>query len=160
MLSYGAIVWSRITEKAGPRKRLQSLQRLALTSMGFFRRSTPTAGIELITFTTPLWLHIKQEAALAYMRTDGIQKFPSHTIEVFNQPNTIGHRQFLRNFLVNIDYTHVPTDTVPEFRFWDRRYTVDTASFQKGEVAPDGDVKIFTDGSKVRDGRTGSGMVV
>ena len=54
MLSYGALIWARETFSEDIKKRLRGLQRLTLTSMGFFRRSTPTAGLEAITFTTLL----------------------------------------------------------------------------------------------------------
>lgn len=46
-----------------------SLQRLALMTIGHFRQGTPTAGLEALTFTMPLWIHIRQEAAMAYIRT-------------------------------------------------------------------------------------------
>ena len=37
-------------------------------TMGHFRRSTPTAGLEVITHVMLLDLHIKCEAALAHKR--------------------------------------------------------------------------------------------
>ena len=43
-------------------------------SMGNFYGSTPTAGLEVATFTTPLTIHIKQEAAMAFLRTKSLVK--------------------------------------------------------------------------------------
>ena len=58
MFTYGCLVWCKVAEKAWFIKSTQRLQRLALNLLGNFRRSTPTAGLEVITYTSPLWLHV------------------------------------------------------------------------------------------------------
>ena len=66
MLTYGCVVWVKATASAGVQRSLERIQRLALTSLGHFRLNTPTAGLEIITHTIPLWLFIQQEAAAAH----------------------------------------------------------------------------------------------
>ena len=52
MLTYGSLVWAKVTRNPKVKEKLKKLQRLALLVMGHFRKSTPTAGLEVMTFTT------------------------------------------------------------------------------------------------------------
>ena len=67
-LTYGAVVWWRIA--AGPTRRLllTRINRLALLSFGGFRRSTPTAGLEVIGYLPPLDLYMEGVATKAWLR--------------------------------------------------------------------------------------------
>ena len=156
-LQYGALVWIRKVDEKHIRTRLKKLQRLALTAMGHFRRSTPTAGLEAMTFTTPLWLHLKQEAAMAYLRTKDQVLLPRQRMDIrTHRPLTIGHRQYLSKFLNEIGYVDVPSDAIADTFNWDQNYEVDIGT---GRPRHDGDLHIYTDGSKDQYGRTGAGMV-
>jgi hypothetical protein len=53
-LTYGAIVWSRTASQAWARKKLQQLQRLALSQISHVRPSTPSAALEIISYKTAL----------------------------------------------------------------------------------------------------------
>ena len=160
MLTYGSIVWSRVTEGEGARKKLTKLQRLALMSMGHYRRGTPTAGLELVTYTIPLWLHIKQEAALAHIRTKHLVKIPREELLVFNKPKTTGHRQFLETFSLDIKFKSQDCDNIPQFMDWNKSFILDEKSFADGNTNFNQELTMFTDGSKDTRGRTGSGLVV
>ena len=94
-LSYGALVWNRACEKKTIIQRLTKLNRLSLLLLGNFRRSTPTAGLEIILHQPPLHLWIKKEALSAYLRTMGHRRLPA--AELFTQDrNKVGHRQICR----------------------------------------------------------------
>ena len=68
--------------------------------MGFFRQSTPTGDLELITYTMPLWLHVRQEAVMAYSRTAHLVKIKGRMdMQVYNKPLTVGHRHVDRVIL-------------------------------------------------------------
>ena len=49
MLTYGSLVWAQQAQKLEKvQSALRKVQRLAMITMGHFRRSTPTAGLEVI----------------------------------------------------------------------------------------------------------------
>ena len=159
MFTYGALVWAKIVASSEARRKLRKLQRLALTAMGHFCRSTPTAGLEVITFTTPLWIHIQQEAAMAFLRTKNLTKLQRKAVMSFNSPKKMGHRHFITNFMMEIGFVDRSSDQCPPRFNWDSKYTVDTTSFEKGQPDREGDVTIYTDGSKNSDGYLGAGFV-
>jgi len=75
-LTYGSLVWSRVVEKKTIQQKLQRVNRLALLSMAKIRRSTPTAGLEVLANVMPLHLHIKAEACSALLRTESLSTRP------------------------------------------------------------------------------------
>ena len=64
-LIYGALTFASVCRFKGIQKELRKLQRLALKCMGPMRHSTPTSGLELLTYTRPLELEIRKSAAEA-----------------------------------------------------------------------------------------------
>ena len=66
-ISYGALVWANKINKT-LRKKLDSVQRLALLSCTHSMRSTPTAGMEAILGVIPLALYCKEVALKASYR--------------------------------------------------------------------------------------------
>ena len=160
MLVYGSLVWMRETYLKTVRKSLQSIQRQALMSMGHFRHSTPTAGLEVITHTLPLWLFIRQEAATAYLRTIKHEKIPRDKMHSKKGTLGKGHRQVCKEFLETIRYEEEATDQLQfPVRSWNKNFQIDEESFKKGEPVY-GDLDIYTDGSKNEWGHTGAGLVV
>ena len=161
MLTYGSLVWAKATESKGVKQKLESLQRLALTSMGCFRRSTPTAGLEVITYTTPLWLFVRQEAAMAYIRTMHLEKIPREKLQTEKRPKAIGHRQYMKTFLEKIQYEIEASDQSGEaLDNWQKQYKLNTDSYKEGTPEWDGDIFVYTDGSKDTEGKTGAGAVI
>lgn len=59
-VTYGALVWAKVCRFKGVQDDLNRLNRLALLTLGHFRRSTPTAGLEVLTYTPPLDIYIKK----------------------------------------------------------------------------------------------------
>ena len=159
MVTYGSIVWVKATDSVGVRGKLEKIQRLALTSMGCFRQSTPTAGLEVITHTTPLWLHVRQEAAMAYLRTAQCVQLDRKNLNVHNRPMALGHRQFIKEFLDEIYFQTDDTDRIDEQKVWHKPFVLDKDSFATGEPKWDADVNIYTDGSKDEIGHSGAGVV-
>jgi hypothetical protein len=58
-LTYGAIVWSRTASQAWAKKKLQRLQRMALSQISHVRPSTPSAALEIMYGVPPLDLFIQ-----------------------------------------------------------------------------------------------------
>ena len=160
MIVYAALIWARGTLFEPAQTKLTSLQRLALTSMGHFRHSTPTAGLEVITNTIPLWMHIRQEASLGYLRTKHLVKLPRERLTVFGKPFTTGHRQVCETFLVELGYVEKPVDDIQPEQNWHKRYVVDVSSFNDGKPLDDDGIMVYTDGSRSTDGRVGAGVVI
>ena len=157
-ITYASIIWAKVVLTKGGKKSLNKLQRMALMSMGHFRPSTPTAGLEAITCSTPLWILILQEASMAYLRTKNVVKLPRETMKVTGKPNLKGHRQVIEEFMQKIGYVDQDTDNIPDQFSWNKPF----ASKIDKEGIPnwDDDVHIYTDGSKADDGSTGAAYVV
>ena len=162
MISYGSIVWMRILNSKAVRKKLASLQRLALMSMGHFRKSTPTAGLEIITYTTPLWLHIMQEGCMAYLRTMNLTKLPREKFTPRNPKSALNtHRKYAADFLSKIEYEHANSDDILPIHNWEKNFHLETHSFEEGEPTDtNDDLTIYTDGSQDAAGNVGAGFVV
>ena len=149
MLLYGAIVWGFHT--SGVLTPLQRVQRLAMLSCGFFLKSTPTKGMEVIFHFPPLDLLSREEARAAALRIrdrnrpvwDGVGRGASH-----------GHLH-----LAHVDLGEL--DRLPSFTQWDDRATLDEDSLLSG--TPNSDLPglhCYTDGSKFDDGPVGYGYVI
>ena len=162
MISYGAMVWLRLLNSKKVRKKLESLQRLALMSMGHFRKSTPTAGLEVITYTCPLWLHIMQEGTMAYLRTLNLTKLPRNAFSERTRRSQLqNHRQCAQKFLDTIGYQHDNTDDIIPVHNWTRNFHLNTTSFEIGDPTDtNDDITVYTDGSQDASGNTGSGFVI
>ena len=160
MFCYGALVWARIVACITACRKIRRLQRLALMSMGNFYGSTPTAGLEVITYTTPLTIHIRQEAAMAYLRTKHLVKLDRQKLFIANSPLKTGHRQFIESFLVEIGFVDNLSDEIPLRYNWNQPYTIDISSFDKGDPDELGDFTVYTDGSKNNKNQVGAGLVI
>ena len=160
MVVFGSLVWARAVEMEYNRTRLRRLQRLALMSMGNFRYSTPTAGLEVITNTLPLWLYVKQEAAMAYLRTREHTILQRGKLQVEDMPRTVGHRQYMDRFLKEIGFTYVPSDGKTLEYKWDRHYSISEDSFKTGEPVREKTYTVYSDGSKSESGHSGAAYIV
>ena len=159
-LCYGVGVWITALSTDGARRKLQKVQRIALMSMGHFRNSTPTAGLEVVTYTMPLWLHCHQEACMAFIRTKHLVRFTREEMYVANSPQLMGHRQYISEFMESIGFEDVESDGMSEVQIWDKAFSVCEYSFLDGSVNNDGYVQIYTDGSKAEDNASGAGYAV
>jgi len=147
-LTYGSLVWAKAAQTVSFKKKLKRVNRLALMSMGHFRKSTPTAGMEIVNFLRPLHLHIAREATLAYVRTSGL------TLTTNN--NT--HKSFASDIL-NVSFlTESRIDNIIRSPNWSRNYQVVTESFASGNPETVGEIIAFTDGSLINE-NSGSGFV-
>ena len=157
-LSYGALVWSKACNSSWAVKELTKINRLALLSMGHFRRSTPTAGLEIISDVMPLHLYIQGEAALAYSRTEGQTKMPRGHFQT-SRTTLKGHREICKDFLGKANINIPVCDVIPPVRCWNHLHTLNQASFLKGKPLEKAEYGIYTDGSFFQGG-TSSGFCV
>ncbi len=164
-LTYGALVWAKSCLLPDVKRQLNKLHRVILFTLGNFRRSTPTAGLEVITGNPPLDLWINLEATLGYQRTKSHCKVdPSdlRTTSVIGR----GHRQHCRILRRELELPEEEEDQIPSERIWQRSYGVNLRSMHEDSQLPvtstspdQGIFSIFTDGSKLQ-GCTGSGYKI
>ncbi len=155
-LTYGAVIWASVCKKSWAKKELTRLNRLALMSMGNFRQSTPTAGLEIISHVMPLNLHIQCEAAMGYRRTMGSSlnsQFPAQG------STATGHRQYCKKFLDRIGVTELEEDWYTGEFMWNRSFAINKDSFSKGDPGDGIHIDIYTDGSR-HEGLAGSGIII
>ena len=97
-VTYGALVWAEACKNQAIQRQLNKLSRLALITLGFFRRSTPTAGLEVVFHAPPLDLQIKREAILAHARTKHLSPLVQDNPL---KPICYGHRAYCELLLGN-----------------------------------------------------------
>ena len=159
-LCYGALAWVGALKMKGVCQKLTSLQRLSLMSLGHFRRSTPTAGLEILSGQPPLDLWIWMEAAMGYRRTRGHRKLEAAAL--FTRIRSrVGHRQLCREFITDLDLEIEEEDTIPQEHNWSPLYQVEKSTFKHGDVSPpeESTMYVFTDGSQLKSEHTGAGFV-
>jgi len=166
MLSYGSIVWGHILDSKWAFSKVTSLQRASFKLLTFFRKSTPTLGLEVITNTWPVDLFVKNVQVAGFLRTRGHEKYSEN--EMYTEvPCLKGHRQRIEEWLYKIGCNahFVTTTSVDdnERRFiWEKKYKIDLESVNSksehyGVPRFDTDFAIYTDGSK-DDEKTGGGQ--
>ncbi len=155
-LTYGAVVWSRVCDEPSVIRDLTRLNRLALITLGHFRRGTPTAGLEIITYTPPLPIWIKAEALSAFQR---VRRLCSDLTPLTDRKSLRGFKQVCLQFQEELGINDMDTDFITPELNWVKKYVVDRDSFKEGKpphsYIP---LPIYTDGSRFND-RAGSGVV-
>jgi len=158
MITYGCLVWSKAVETNSMKYRMARLNRLALMSMGHFRRSTPTAGLEVIMNLIPLHLHIQCEASIAMCRTMGQTLYGREAL-VTNKSFLQGHRLLNRKRLDRLLIKDVVYENTEEKHLWDHHYRLQPCSLIKGNPNRSCDFEVYTDGSVINES-AGSGVCV
>ena len=155
ILTFGCLVWGHATEKVTVMKELTKLNRLAARYCAPVRRSTPTAGLEVILGLIPLDLFIQQERIKALLRTEA-------TVSVqwdgLSDGKSRGHRFLAQQLAQDVEGLPKTTDKVNLKISWTQNYQVSRDSFAKGENTGLSGNRLYTDGSKIED-NTGAGFI-
>lgn len=154
-LIYGAVVWWRRARKEDMLLKFSQLSRLAVLTWGPLRRSTPTAGLEILGYLPPIDLFLEGEVVKSWHRIKTIRA------EIWDGcgSGTNGHRRDLSKLAVEYGIKEYPLDEIhPAIKKNDRLYTVETESFKNGQ-SPLGTVHCYTDGSRYKD-RAGAGFCI
>ena len=153
-LAYGALIWSKVCKKVHVQKKLNKLNRLMALCLAPVRKSTPTAGLEIIYGLKPLDLRIEELALNALARV--IPLNPKKWDRERNK--TFGHIQVGKENLESIGLETIMFDTSNEMNL-DKEYFVDLDSFKSGKVEANYNNALicYTDGSKIEN-KTGFGF--
>jgi ribonuclease HI len=147
-LTYGSIVWAQAAQKQGIQKELSRVNRLALMTLGHFRKSTPTAGMEVINYIRPLHLQLKMEASMSFSRIKN----------TFIKGGLPPHLKFASSILGKSDISKMQMDEGIYSLNWNKNYHIVKESFKYGNPDSTCDTGIFTDGSLLN-GKSGSGFL-
>ena len=152
-ITYGSLVWATYLTPAMT-KRLNKVQRLALTTTGHYRRSTQETGLDVAMGILPLDLHILASALKGWNRTKG--KYDPKWSG--NGPN--GKRSHFKKLedLTKEAGLIFETDKGDTQYSWENNFEIDLESLQEGIDLETG-TRIYTDGSKMED-ETGYGAVM
>ena len=150
IISYGAHIWSGSISTRILDSKSRNIQRWALTKLGPIREKTPTAGLEILTNTTPLQFFLEE------VSLNTLTRFIHINFQV--EPARKGHWSRLISEL----QSQTPMALLPS----DRTAKTRRKFFQKlidnnpnpSNLQP-GNVNIFTDGSG-KDGCYGSGFLI
>lgn len=150
IIAYGAHIWCGSIGKVKFDKSSRSLQRWALTKLGPIREKTPTAGLEILTYTPPLQLFLQEVAVKTILRFNhiGFQVVPARK----------GHlTRTLKDIQNNAPFALLPCDrTAKETR---PKFTNLQEDLPDPWTNGEGTVNIFTDGSGINNSY-GSGFYI
>ena len=162
-LTYGALVWARgclvrsqrpdephpVRMKATLQKKFERVNRLALLQLGHFRRSTPTGGLEVISYVMPLDLYIIETALMALLRTRGTKDWWEWIQK--NPPPARGYQDVYLTLLTSMSLDQLPIDKVPDTPMVTSDYQVledyDDENAYYGPNSGADSMTIYTDGA-------------
>ena len=154
VITYGSHVWSHgLKETSKSFQTLNKIQRLALLPLAPIRVKTPTAGLEIITGTLPLDLHIKNLNLNTYLRIKN--KIPVLWDGV-GMGSRRGHLFHLSSQFLGCTVAGIPMDRIPTVVSWTKLYKIFLDYDPLSLTIPT--LRIFTDGSRTG-GKSGYGLL-
>ena len=167
IICYAFLIWHKAGTIGKHRDKLQSFQWFALMQMGYFRKKTPGAALDVISNTMPLDLHIIFDAVCSYIRKKGHEKH-DRTVVTTQKPRLKGHRQSIEDISADLGFgqlLHEDLDKMSSVLSWDKSFQVDTNSFhpknpKQGIPKLDSDCNIYTDGSRLGPNQSGAAVSV
>jgi hypothetical protein len=140
-LTYGAIFWSRTASQSWAKKKLQRLQRMALSQIAHVRPSTPLAALEIMYGVPPLDLFIQNCAQNAAIRVK-----PDTSWQPLAKVRAIfAHGRHLQHQFP-AELWQADTDEITHENVWEKNYTVQFPT-KEIDMLPSGDIDAYTDGS-------------
>ena len=132
ILLYCSHVWVRAAVDGGSWKtHFDRLNRMALTMLAPMRKSTPTAGLEVVAYIMPIDLCVLKEAALTSLRIEQVYKSQWDGLSTKNgrtelgKNSSVGHLKWIRTWCEKQGLTKNNLDgMIPEYS-WEKHYQVD-----------------------------------
>ena len=137
ILSYASHVWINALSRKMNVDKLNAIQRLGLMIIAPTRRSTPTAGLEIIYNVTPIELAIRERAKLNMLR---IKPLLGNIGNWIPKTRTYGHMRVLDHSLEGIP---TPGDVTTPARL-EGNFSVEIGDGKPRQA----DVEVYTDGSR------------
>ena len=131
IVTYGCHVLAQAAVGGKWETKLQRLNRLAAKMLAPFRRSTPTAGLEVVAHLMPLDLCFLQESIMTYHRIKNLVTPQWDGLPTTG--STRGHMRWLKDWSDQhgMQVAEVGDQITPTLS-WEKRYTVALDSFKDG----------------------------
>jgi ribonuclease HI len=152
-LTYRAIVWSRTALQAWAKKKLQQLQRLALSQISHVRPSTPSAALEIMYRMPPLDPFIQNCAQNAAIR---VKPDTSWQPPAKARARVAHIRHLQHQFPAGL--WQADTDEITQEKVWEKNYTVQFPT-KEIDMLPSGNIDAYTNGS-LMGGKLGAGAFI
>ena len=156
-ITYACLVWGPSLRHKTKENQIRSINKLAVSMISCTRRSTPRIALEVIYNLPPLHLVITYEALASISRNNQalIRDWEGH---IPGKTSLKGHLYYWAKKAekMNIDITD--TDKC-NLHCWEKKFTVNEDSFNSTSYPIQGQINIYTDGSKT-DEHVGSGYVI
>jgi ribonuclease HI len=162
ILSYGCLVWIRATLVQTNVNILRKVQRLACVMMTSAQRSAPTAALEVMMDLRPVDLFLQEQAVLTSVRLQHMGQWQmGRTNQSKGSRKT--HVDICNDLRTTVPGMHMPWDKGKPKLQPPRAFTTivegrDAAKATESRL--NRDIKAYTDGSKLEDGRAGSGVIL
>ena len=157
MLTYGSIVWAQAAAKVVNESELKRLNRLAATTWAHFRRSTPTAGLEIFGYLPPVDLFVKGEAIKAWFRIKETRQEKWDGIG--NLKIQKGHRKYLTDSVNKWELKEYEWDDIPLTQKFHGNYDTDAGPRERAVPTPLGSTLIHTYGRVQKQGASASFII-
>jgi len=156
--AYANIVWSHvISGSVVLKQKVQRLNRLAALFLAPIRQNTPVAALEVLYDILPMDLYLKGERMKGYLRTKPLHRHRWNGVGEGNKFR--GHRLTIEHEMEYNPELSIANDRIPLEFYWDKKFRVNLASFEKGVPNSSDEWQIYTDGSG-KDDMTGAGFVI
>ena len=154
-LSYACHIWWKFCTQKSTISQLNRLNRLACLSIAKVQRSSPTKGLEMIYNLLPLDLFLEKQTLMAYIRVSKIVK------SNWSNPGGEGHLGELQKDFQKLKLPNIVEETKTT-RIWNKLFKVnlDFGKTKDDSQEYKNQLHIYTDGSKIDDGKAGYGFVV
>ena len=147
-LTYGCHVWSHKITKTLEQK-LARLNRLCCLNLAPVKRSTPTAGLEMIYNLLPLDLYVKRTASITFNR---IRKQVNPVWDgIGTKTGKLGHLKGCEKDLSLLGLLDIPTDKITAIHSWTKHFEILDFEMYKNDSSEkiSNMIYCYTDGSKV-----------
>lgn len=149
-LTYGSMVWHKLLRQGNYKAKLQAVQRLGMSFISGFFKSSPNEGLEWALNLLPLDLAIKEKNMKSYLRIKDLFQTKAVRGHLAKIQKDINHLGIKNEVIMNLQRPG-------SFLHWNKNYRI---SLEQGDTEPATySVDIYTDGSKTASG-VGAGFAI
>ena len=154
-ITYGCLIWGKVTRYKYFLQTAEKLQRMALMPMAPIRTHSPTIGMEMLAFVPPLDLFVKSELVLSFKR---VKHLIDSSITERSKNSLVSHLVMAAKLEEESGTKDLITEVIPPEISWYKNWVTDLEPFDPILNGEPSMIGVYTDGSR-RDGLTGAGVV-
>ena len=154
-LTFGSIIWAKACEGKGVKEKLSKLNRLISLLICPMRKSTPSAGLEVLFDFPPIDLVIREAALKSYLRVNVHNRTKWDGL---GSGKSFGHLTWCRKIFDSMKVNPSGYDKTAYLNL-SRHFRIDMESKKSGLPIADSYTQCFTDGSRLLE-RAGYGLCI